>query len=35
MDGNMKALGGILIAMCAIAGAYAAYLAAGGTPLTK
>lgn len=35
MDGNMKALGGILIAMCAIAGAYAAYLAVGGTPLTK
>jgi len=35
MDGNMKAMGGALIAMCAIAGAYAAYLAAGGTPFTK
>ncbi len=33
MDGNMKAMGGVLIAMCAIAGAYAAYLAAGGTPI--
>ena len=35
MEGNMKALGGVLIAMCAIAGAYAAYLAAGGTHIFK
>ena len=33
MDDNMKAMGAVLIAMCAIAGAYAAYLAAGGTPI--
>ena len=35
MDGNMKALGGSLLAMCAIAGAYAVYLAAGGTHIIK
>ena len=35
MDGNMKAMGGALIAMVAIAGAYAAYLAAGGSPIMK
>lgn len=35
MDGNFKALGLVLIAMCGIAGGYAAYLAAGGTPFFK
>ncbi len=33
MDSNMKVMGGVLIAMCAIAAVYAAYLAAGGTPI--
>jgi len=35
MDANMKAMGGALIAMCAIAGAYAAWLASGGAPIMK
>ena len=35
MDNNFKAVGMVLIAMCAIAGGYAAYLAAGGTELFK
>jgi hypothetical protein len=35
MDGNMKVLGGVLIAMCTIAGVYAVYLATGGTPIIK